>query len=221
LFNALTDATVVTRDMQVATLDPTVRRMQGDALEVLLADTVGFVSELPHELIAAFRATLLEAREADLLLHVIDVSDPFHSERRAEVAEVLESIGAGSIPCVEVYNKIDLVAEAPAAGTLVPAGGEGGSDRIFVSALTGAGLDALRETVLERVAGGRIRRWIHLEGKDARLRSRLFELGAVSEEQTSEDGGWELHVDLPRSAAQRLARQGGADARVVRDRLLD
>ncbi len=97
------------RDLLFATLDPTVRRMQGlHCGDVLLADTVGFVSDLPHELIAAFRATLQEAREADLLLHVVDVSDPYRVERQADVETVLESIGAERIPVIRVFNKIDL-----------------------------------------------------------------------------------------------------------------
>ena len=95
LFNLLTGADVIARDQLFATLDPTVRRMEDlSGGEILLADTVGFVSDLPHELIAAFRATLQEAREADLLLHVIDASDPYHSERQAQVEQVLDSIGA-------------------------------------------------------------------------------------------------------------------------------
>ncbi len=216
LFNALTEADVGTQDMQFATLDPTVRRMLGVSGEVLLADTVGFVSELPHELIAAFRATLMEAQEADLLLHVIDASDPFHVERRAEVDEVLASIGADEIPVIRVYNKIDRTDLEPG----VAADGGEAVDRAFVSALEGSGLDDLVEAIQERLSGGRIRRWIHLDGTDARLRARLFEMGAVSEERLDDGGGWELHVDLPVAQARRLARHGGNEARVVREQLL-
>jgi GTP-binding protein HflX len=222
LFNALTDAGVDTRDMQFATLDPTVRRLVGVHGEVLLADTVGFVSELPHELIAAFRATLLEARQADLLLHVIDASDPFHAERREEVEAVLESIGAAEIPVVEVYNKIDRVPELTASATAAAdrENGDAGRARMFVSALTGAGLEALRETVEQRLSGHRVRRWIRLQGKDARLRAQLFELGAVNQERIEADGSWRLQVDLPVSAVERLARQEGPEGRLLRDQLL-
>jgi len=108
LFNTLTGASVGTEDRLFATLDPKVRRMQAvHCGDLLLADTVGFVSDLPHELIAAFRATLQEAREADLLVHVIDASDPYHMERQHDVETVLESIGADKIPVVRVFNKID------------------------------------------------------------------------------------------------------------------
>lgn len=216
LFNALTEASVGTQDMQFATLDPTVRRLDGIAGEALLADTVGFVSELPHELIAAFRATLMEAREADLLLHVIDSADPFYAERRDEVDEVIASIGADDIPVIRVYNKVDLTDQP--AGVAARSGDEIG--RVHVSALTGAGLDALRTAIEERLSGGRIERWIRLEGRDARLRARLFELGAVSEERIADDGAWSLHVTLPVAQAERLARRGGHEGRVVRDRLL-
>lgn len=216
LFNALTNATVGTQDMQFATLDPTVRRMPGVTGEVLLADTVGFVSELPHELIAAFRATLMETREADLLLHVIDAADPFHAERREEVDEVIAEIGADGLPVIRVYNKIDLTDQAPG----VQPGLDGVVDRAFVSALTGQGLDALLEAIEQRLSGQRIRRWIRLDGRDARLRARLFELGAVSEERIGKDGAWKLHVDLPRDLAERLARQDDRDARIVQEQLL-
>ena len=216
LFNALTQADVDTQDMQFATLDPTIRRFAAASGEVLLADTVGFVSDLPHELIAAFRATLMEAREADLLLHVIDVADPFHSEREAEVNHVIETIGAQSIPVIRVFNKIDVTGLEP--GVVAGAGELPG--KAFVSALTGEGLEALTLAVDAHLSGKRINRWIRLKGAQARLRAQLFELGAVSEEQIAEDGSWKLHVDLPLSAARRLARQGGSAARVVQDQLL-
>ncbi|MEE4173132.1 MAG: ribosome rescue GTPase HflX [Xanthomonadales bacterium] len=230
LFNALTEAEVGTQDMQFATLDPTVRRLEGVQGEILLADTVGFVSELPHELIAAFRATLMEAREADLLLHVIDASDPFHAERREEVDEVIASIGAEAIPVIRVYNKIDLTdLEAgvrggePSAEAAEDDDGEvlTGPTRAFVSALTGAGLEDLLAAVESRLFGGRIRRWIRLEGTDARLRAQLFELGAVDEERIADDGCWSLHVDLPVDQAERLARGGGHDGELIREQLLE
>jgi GTP-binding protein HflX len=212
LFNGLTDSSVDTRDMQFATLDPTVRKLvdaPGD--KVLMADTVGFVSMLPPELIAAFRATLLEAREADLLVHVIDVSDPFRAERRHEVEAVLSSIGAGEIPVIRVFNKIDRTSETP---------GLHGSDQVFVSALTGAGMDALRELIHRQLAGTRVRRWIRLQPQDARLRAQLFELGAVEAEHLNPEGAWRLQVDLALEAAEKLARQSGATGRVAREQLL-
>jgi GTP-binding protein HflX len=217
LFNHLTNSDVDTRDMQFATLDPTVRQVSGlPGGEVLLADTVGFVSELPTDLIAAFRATLLETREADLLLHVIDASDQFRTERRDEVDEVLESIGAADIPSIRVYNKIDRTGQA----VNVQRGDGGQVERVSVSALEDRGLDELLDAVKERLAGNRVRRWIELSPRDARLRAQLFELGAVNEDRESDSGGWILYVDLSRDAAEHLARQPGKAGSVARARLL-
>ena len=114
LFNSLTGADSYVADQLFATLDPTVRRVKlADAGEVVLADTVGFVRSLPHELVAAFRSTLQEARDADLLLHVVDASDPKRDERMEQVSEVLRGIGAGEIRTLVVFNKIDLSGDEP------------------------------------------------------------------------------------------------------------
>jgi len=150
LFNKLTDSNVGTQDMQFATLDPTVSQLPDIPTgNVLLVDTVGFVSDLPHELVAAFHATLQETREADLLLHVIDASDPFHQQRERDVEDVLKSVGASQIPMVRLFNKIDLV-ERPVSTQL---NAEGQVTRIDVSALTGIGLDELKETIALRLKG--------------------------------------------------------------------
>ena len=117
LFNALTGAEAYADDRLFATLDPTVRRLEVASGAVVLADTVGFVRDLPHELVAAFRSTLSEARDADLLLLVIDAADPLREERIAQVDAVLQEIGAGDIPQLLVYNKIDKIAAAPHAGS--------------------------------------------------------------------------------------------------------
>jgi GTP-binding protein HflX len=217
LFNKLTGASVGEEDMLFATLDPTVRRMEGmHCGEVLLADTVGFVSDLPHELIAAFRATLQEAREADLLLHVSDVSDPYRVERQQDVEDVLESIGADQIPVIRVYNKIDRNGQQVAQNR-----NENGIPvSVAISARTGEGIEGLREAISDCLASERINRWIELQGKDARLRAQLFELGVVSEERIAENGSWILHVDVPRETAERLARLPGAEGAVARDQLL-
>lgn len=217
LFNRLTESTVDTRDMQFATLDPTVRKLTDvPGGGVLMADTVGFVSSLPPELIAAFRATLLESREADLLLHVVDISDRFRAERRQEVESVLESIGADEIPQILVFNKIDKAGE-PSGAHRDP---EGRVDQVWLSAAEGTGVEALRKAIVEQLEGSRVTRWIQLGPGDARLRAQLFELGAVSEEEFTSKGDWRLRVDLPRDAAERLARQGGAAGDVARVQLL-
>jgi GTP-binding protein HflX len=217
LFNQLTGADVDVHDMQFVTLDPTVRQWNGLSCgPVLLADTVGFVSELPHELINAFQATLQETREADLLLHVIDVSDPWQLERQQEVNDVLTAIGSGEIPTVHVYNKID-AADQPVS---VNRNERDSVTSVYLSALHGHGLDELADAVADRLRGDRICRWIRIEGRDAKLRSRLFDLGAVSEERISDNGVWELHIDVSRQAAESLARMPGSNGLTARRQLL-
>lgn len=217
LFNKLTGASVGEEDMLFATLDPTVRRMRDSHCgDVLLADTVGFVSDLPHELIAAFRATLQEAREADLLLHVADVSDPYRMERQRDVEDVLESIGAEQIPVIRVFNKIDRSEQ----DVLLRRDEEGMPLSVSISARNGEGIDELREAISERLASERINRWIELKGKDGKLRAQLFELGVVSEERIAENGSWMLHVDVPKETAERLARLPGPEGQVARKQLL-
>jgi GTP-binding protein HflX len=217
LFNKLTGASVGEEDMLFATLDPTVRRMRGmHCGEVLLADTVGFVSDLPHELIAAFRATLQEAREADLLLHVTDVSDPYRLERQHDVEGVLESIGADRIPVIRVYNKIDRTGQ----DVVIHRDEAGMPVSVSISASNGDGVDSLREVISDCLASERINRWIELKGEEGKFRAQLFELGVVSEERIAENGSWLLHVDVPRETAERLARLPGTEGKVAASQLL-
>jgi len=183
---------------------------------VLLVDTVGFVSDLPHELVAAFHSTLQETREADLLLHVIDASDPFHQQREHDVEDVLRSVGAGDIPIMRLFNKIDLV-DRPAT---TQCNAEGVIDRIDVSALSGTGLEVLKETIALRLKGKKINTWISLGGAHAKLRSLLFDLGAVEEEKVADDGQWFLHINLSQQDAERLGRMPGVEGLLVRDSIL-
>jgi GTP-binding protein HflX len=217
LFNALTDSSVGTQDMQFATLDPTVRQLPNIPTgNVLLVDTVGFVSNLPHELVAAFHATLQETREADLLLHVIDAADPFHHQREHDVEGVLESVDANEIPIVRVFNKIDLVERAASTSR----NEEGQVERIDVSALLDSGLEELKEAIALRLKGKRISTWINLEGRHAKLRSQLFDLGAVEEEKVDEKGHWVLHINLSQQDAEHLGRMPGAEGVLVRESIL-
>lgn len=217
LFNRLTEASVHVQDLLFATLDPTTRRASHPATgDLLLTDTVGFVRDLPHELVAAFRSTLQETREADLLLHVIDASDPYQSERQGDVLTVLDEIGAGSVPRLKVFNKIDRLDDPP---RLVR--DEAGVPRsVWISAATGDGISLLMDAIGERVAGERIHRWIELPNEAAKLRSRLFDLGAVVDEQTTEQGHWRMQVDMPRASAEALGRLEGASGQHARRALL-
>lgn len=208
LFNALTQAGVYVADQLFATLDPTVRRVEGlDCGPLVLADTVGFVRDLPHELVAAFRSTLSEARDADLLLHVVDAADPLRDERIEQVDAVLKEIGAGEIPQVLVFNKIDLLGEAaPRREQPVE-----GTEKAWVSARTGDGLDLLRQALSQRFVAQRVRGELRLGPEQARLRARLHALGAVDAEEADEHG-WRMQLDLPRNQIELLAREKGGAA---------
>jgi len=202
LFNALTGADAYAADKLFATLDPTVRRIELAGGGVVLADTVGFVRDLPHELVAAFRSTLSEAREAELLLHVVDAGDPLRDERMAQVDEVLTEIGAGAIPQLVVYNKIDRIEGATAR---IDQRGEQRS-AVWVSARDGLGIELLREALGERLGLKRVAGEILLPTDAGRLRARLHALDAVTGEQ--HDGeGWRLQIDMAVADAARLAAQ--------------
>ncbi|WP_028216920.1 MULTISPECIES: GTPase HflX [Paraburkholderia] len=151
LFNALTKAQAYAADQLFATLDTTSRRLWlgDDVGQIVLSDTVGFIRELPHQLVAAFRATLQETVQADLLLHVVDASSPVRLDQIDQVNEVLHEIGADTIRQVLVFNKIDAVPELAARGGTVERDEYGNISRVFLSARTGVGLDALRAAIAE------------------------------------------------------------------------
>ncbi len=205
LFNRLTGAEVYVRDQLFATLDPTLRRLAlprgGTAI---LADTVGFIRDLPHELVAAFRSTLQESREAALLLHVIDVSDPERRTHKAQVDEVLEQIGADSVPQVLVYNKIDLSDLGPHVWQEAD-----GTWCVRVSAADGRGIDALLALIERHVEGVRHRGWLGLKPSEGRVRARLYAASAVRDETVDPDGGWKLELDLDDDELRRLERREG------------
>jgi GTPase len=195
LFNALTAEHSFASNQLFATLDTTVRQLSLPGVEsAVLADTVGFIRDLPHDLIAAFRATLEEARNADLLLHVVDAHDSERSARLEQVRAVLEEIGAAELPTLQVFNKIDLrEAERPRmerdeAGTVV---------RVWVSAVTGAGLDLLRQAIAERIRPAAVQDFrLTLPAAAGKLRAQLFAYRAVREESMLDDGRVQLCVQM-------------------------
>jgi len=213
LFNALTGSATYVADQLFATLDPTVRQVKLALVgEVVLADTVGFVRALPHELVAAFRSTLQEAREADLLLHVVDASDPLRDERIGQVREVLKSIGAGDIPELLVFNKLDLMdAEAGSAAPRVLMGADGVALQAWVSAATGAGLDILRDALTHAVRPNQVRRTVHLGLPAAAVRSDLYRRNAVRAERQCDDGSWELDIELDLTEVAKLLGSRGVN----------
>ena len=201
LFNALTAAQTVAEDRLFATLDPTMRRLEvPGAGEVMLADTVGFVSRLPHALIDAFKATLEEVIEADLLVHVVDASAQDAQWRRREVERVLKEIGAEAVPVVTALNKCDLV-DSPRRGAPV----RGVDTTVEVSAKTGAGLDRLVEAI-GAAHGVRAPVSLALPLSAGRARAWLYERGAVLGEEVTEDGGTLLTVRADPGVRAQLDR---------------
>lgn len=208
LFNKLTGAEAFAADQLFATLDPTVRRVDlPDARHALLADTVGFVRDLPHELVAAFRSTLQEAREATLLLHVVDAADANRSERIEQVNQVLAEVDAGDLPQIEVFNKADVLGEEPRIET----DGEGNVRRVWVSAQTGAGMDLLLSAMGRFLGPELVHRHIVLKPAEGRARARFFAAGAVVDERVLPGGESDLEVSMPRQAFEQLCRTEGLD----------
>ncbi len=204
VFNRLTSEKVYAADQLFATLDPTLRRLTllgGNA--AVLADTVGFISDLPHQLVEAFLSTLTETREADLLLHVIDVSDDLKDTRIRDVDEVLDTIGADSVPQLIVYNKIDRtshVARIDRTETGEPVA-------VWVSAQSGEGFDLLLEAITERVSKQRSIGWLRLSPAQGKIRAQLFNMSAVLEERTENDGSSLLHIDMDAIDFAKMERE--------------
>ena len=204
LFNALTDADVYVKDQLFATLDPTVRRLDlPEGEHVVLADTVGFVRDLPHELIAAFKSTLQEAREADLILHLIDASDPNRWQRVRQVNSVLKQLEADQVPQIRVYNKIDKLDRAPR----VTNNQRGEGRAVWLSAVTGEGIPMLKDAIAHRLRRKTVHRVIHLLPSEGRQRARLFELGAVTREEVLPDGGWTLELKMTEKDLRRFLKR--------------
>lgn len=214
LFNRLTGADVYAADQLFATLDPTLRRLElPGSTAVVIADTVGFIRHLPHDLVAAFRSTLQETRDADLLLHVIDAHDEEHRDRIEQVNSVLKELGAEVVPQIEIYNKIDLTGDAPhvewdAAGRIV---------RVWLSAVTGEGLDLLRDALAQHFRQEVVHGWLRLPPSAGRLRARLYALGAVLNERVDDRGGWALEVRLPHPIFAQLSGQEGLGRELIRE----
>ncbi len=188
LFNRLTGAEVMAKDMLFATLDPTMRAVKlSSGPEVILSDTVGFISDLPTELVAAFRATLEEVLAADIIVHVRDISHSESEEQAKDVRDILASLGiTDETPQIELWNKIDNVEPDEAEALQLRASRQ--EDTFVASAITGQGLDAFLEDVATKLAEGIREERLLLSYEDGRKRAWLFEKGLVSEEKQTEDG---------------------------------
>jgi GTP-binding protein HflX len=205
LFNRLTDAAVYAEDQLFATLDPTMRRVSVPGLnDVVLIDTVGFVSLLPHALVEAFKATLEEVVRADLLLHVIDASDPQVDVRVEQVREVLHEIGAAEVPELLVANKVDLLSDG--AGTSARSCGG-----VAVSALTGVGMDLLRARIGDAL-GVAAPHQVVLDSADGKTRAWLYRSGAVLAERDLGDGRLQLTLQADDHLINTLRNTAGIES---------
>jgi GTP-binding protein HflX len=202
LFNAMTAADIYAADQLFATLDATLRKIQVPSFgESILVDTVGFISHLPHKLVQAFRATLEETSQADLLLHVVDISNDNHDYYIEQVHEVLTEIGADEVPTIQVLNKIDCL---DGMQPRVDRNEDGSPARVWVSAKNGLGLDLLLEAISECLGKDVIETWLTLNPEQGRLRARLYARDAVMSEQMSENGELKLQIKMPRNDYERL-----------------
>jgi GTP-binding protein HflX len=201
LFRALTGADAYVADQLFATLDPTVRRLRlPHTPDLVVADTVGFVRDLPHELVAAFRSTLMEARDAD-------AAEPDRERRIGQVDELIAGIGAGDIPQLRIYNKIDRIGRAPALAR----GADGRPTAVWLSAATGAGLDLARSALQEIFGQAAMRLAVVLPPSQGRLRARLYELRLVRAEESLPNGDTRLVVESSHQALETLCREAGVD----------
>lgn len=195
LFNVMTEAEVYVADQLFATLDPTLRQVFFPHFgKLIMADTVGFIRQLPHELVASFGATLEETRNADLLLHVIDAVDLERTEKINQVEEVLKEIGAAEVPILQVWNKIDLL---PQITPRIDYDETGKPIRVWVAAKTGAGLALLREAIVARLCQEFVYCSLVLQPEEGALRAQLYELKAVIKEYLNLYQATVLEIRLP------------------------
>jgi len=195
LFNVLSEGDVYVQDQLFATLDPTLRRVDlAKDVSLILADTVGFIRHLPHDLVNAFRSTLQETAEAQLLLHVIDSADENRDANIAEVEKVLSQIDANDVPCIQVMNKIDLTGTKPR----LDYADDGSVKRVWLSVESGEGIELLKQTLMDLFREQMVEGTLSLAPADARVRARLFEIGAIRNESIDEEGRYILQISISR-----------------------
>lgn len=200
LFNSLTGDSIYAANQLFATLDPTMRKISlPGASAAILADTVGFIRDLPHHLVEAFRATLEETQQADLLLHVIDISDPQWRDNVNAVQQVLDELQVNDIPLIQVFNKIDLH-----EGWEPKLDMQQGSCKVWLSAAANIGLDLLQEAIAQQLHGRVVEETVLLKPTQAKLRAQLYELNAVVAETVNESGEWLLTIKISDGEKQRL-----------------
>ncbi len=209
LFNYLTDANVKVEDQLFATLDPTLRRINTDnGNNIILTDTVGFIRDLPHELIESFKATLDEVKEADLLIHIIDVDQEQRQQRIDEVNQVVSVIGASHVAQIEVYNKIDMHS---AQKRRIEISENNKITRIWLSSRTGEGVDLLLEAMNRYLNKHKRPHYINIPVSAGQLRAKLFDIGAVKQENNDDMGGWVMKVELEEYKLHKLCKEANLD----------
>jgi len=205
LFNVLTRSEVYAADQLFATLDPTLRRIELEGVGgVILADTVGFIRHLPHDLVAAFKATLTETREAELLLHVVDISDDRRSENIEQVEYVLSEIEADEVPQLVICNKIDNLDEVEPR---IDRDDEGRPIRVWLSAQANIGIDLFFTALTERLGNQIVEHTLALPPEAGKLRGVLYQLNCIQNESYDKEGYCHLDVKLPKREWNRLLKQ--------------
>ncbi|MDP4944042.1 MAG: 50S ribosome-binding GTPase, partial [Alishewanella sp.] len=204
LFNRLTSASVYAADQLFATLDPTLRKINLPNFgEAILADTVGFIRHLPHDLVAAFKSTLQETRDADIQLHVIDAADARRDENMRQVQLVLQEIDAADVPQLLVFNKIDQLGQQPR----IEYNDDGLPVAVYLSALAGVGLDLLEQALAMLLSQQHLQLTLLLPPEAGNWRARLYQLQAVLEETFLSDGRCQLKIQLSAAQWARLLKQ--------------
>ena len=205
LFNYMTTGEVFVADQLFATLDPTLRKIQLPQIgKIILADTVGFISELPHDLVNAFHATLEEICEADLLLHIVDASSDERKHFINEVNQVLKDIDALTVRQLIVYNKIDLIKDGKPR---IDRDSFNHPCRVWVSALTGEGIELLQQALIELFSPEIIQCDLVINPSEGKLRAELFRLGVIVSEHELSEGGWHVSLRILSSDYERLIVQ--------------
>ncbi|MCW9047453.1 MAG: GTPase HflX [Gammaproteobacteria bacterium] len=202
LFNALTNADVYVQNQLFATLDPTLRKLKVDnSCEIILADTVGFIRHLPHDLVDSFRSTLQETEEAHLLFHIIDASDDMRMDNIEAVESVLKEIGAMKVPQIQIMNKIDRLEIEPR----IDRDEQGNVKRIWVSAIQNKGLDLIHQVLADHFKQDVVQGALCLSPAEGRVRALLYGINAVEDEQINDQGQFILQINIPRRDLLQMA----------------
>jgi len=209
LFNKITGAKVLAANQLFATLDPTLRRIETAAgRQIILTDTVGFIQDLPPELVESFKATLDEVSEADILIHVIDSDLDNRQQRIDEVNHIINKIGASHVPQIEVYNKVDLYENL---SVRVEENSLNSRTLVWLSAQTGEGINLLLDKLNELISANRSTHYLHIPMSAGKLRAKLFDLGAVRSEDVNEHGKWLMQIELEDFMLDKLCAEANLD----------